>query len=190
VEYWNIIRKGEEVQRIWVHQTQDYAIEGSEQTLTVNWNKTKEEEEKKCETGHWLLLRSGIVQSVPCNRDHFLICCAYIWVIIIADHPPELSAVVAAEIPSSEAGRNLEKLNFAYQYLYHTWRDILHAVKSYDMGLTSLLPLLRKACYGVLSPLKIHRCRPDLNPRTLGPVAIAITSRSPTTTRVIRRGVK
>jgi hypothetical protein len=27
-------------------------------------------------TGYWLLLRSGIVQSVPCNCDHFLIYCA------------------------------------------------------------------------------------------------------------------
>jgi len=25
---------------------------------------------------YWLLLRGGIVQSVPCNCDHFLICCA------------------------------------------------------------------------------------------------------------------
>jgi hypothetical protein len=29
----------------------------------------------------------------------------------------------------------------------------------------------RKSCYGFLSPLKIHRPRPGLNPRTLGPVA-------------------
>jgi hypothetical protein len=33
---------------------------------------------------YWLLLRSGIVQSVPCNCDQFLICCAFpIWVLII-----------------------------------------------------------------------------------------------------------
>jgi hypothetical protein len=29
----------------------------------------------------------------------------------------------------------------------------------------------RKSCYGFLSPLKIHRPPPGLNPRTLGPVA-------------------
>jgi hypothetical protein len=35
---------------------------------------------------------------------------------------------------------------------------------------TTLLPLRRKSCYGFLSNLKIHRPRPGLNPRTLGPV--------------------
>jgi hypothetical protein len=35
------------------------------------------------------------------------------------------------------------------------------------MGLTALLPLRRKLCYGFLSPLKIYRPRPGLNPRTL-----------------------
>jgi hypothetical protein len=39
------------------------------------------------------------------------------------------------------------------------------------MGLTALFPLRRKSWYGFLSPLKIHRSRPGLNPRTLGPVA-------------------
>jgi hypothetical protein len=39
-----------------------------------------------------------------------------------------------------------------------------------DMGPTALLTLLRKACCGFLSRLKIHRPRPGLNPRTLGPV--------------------
>jgi hypothetical protein len=33
----------------------------------------------------------------------------------------------------------------------------------------ALLPLRRKDCCG-LSSLKIHRCRPGLNPRTLGPM--------------------
>jgi hypothetical protein len=34
-----------------------------------------------------------------------------------------------------------------------------HAVKSYDMGPTALLPLPRQLCYGFSSPLKIHRPR-------------------------------
>jgi hypothetical protein len=38
------------------------------------------------------------------------------------------------------------------------------------MGPTALLPLRRKSCYGFLSPLKIHRPRPGLNPRTVSPV--------------------
>jgi hypothetical protein len=40
--------------------------------------------------------------------------------------------------------------------------DFLHAVKSYDVGPTALLPLRRKACRGFLSTLKIHRPRPGL----------------------------
>jgi hypothetical protein len=35
------------------------------------------------------------------------------------------------------------------------------------MGPTALLPFRRKACCGFLSPLKIHRPRPGLNPRSL-----------------------
>jgi hypothetical protein len=35
------------------------------------------------------------------------------------------------------------------------------------------------SCYGFLSPIKIHRPRPGLNPRTLGPVASTLTTRPP-----------
>jgi hypothetical protein len=49
------------------------------------------------------------------------------------------------------------------------------------MGPTALLPLRRKWCYGFLSPLKIHRPRPGLNPRTLGPVASTRPPRTPPT---------
>jgi hypothetical protein len=46
------------------------------------------------------------------------------------------------------------------------------------MGQTALLPLRRRACCRFLSPLKIHRLRAGLNPRTLGPIASTL----PTTT--------
>jgi hypothetical protein len=36
-------------------------------------------------------------------------------------------------------------------------RNILDDIKSYDMGPLALLPIRRKVCYGLLSPLKIHR---------------------------------
>jgi hypothetical protein len=49
-------------------------------------------------------------------------------------------------------------------------RDHWHAVNSSDMGPTAWLSLRRKACCGFLSPLQIHRPRPGLNPRTLGPM--------------------
>ena len=43
---------------------------------------------------------------------------------------------------------------------------IFYMPQIYDMGLTALLPLRRKACWGFFSPLKIGRLRPGLNPRT------------------------
>jgi hypothetical protein len=82
------------------------------------------------------------------------------------------------QTPSSEAGRNWARNDRCIfpisQYLSH-YRVILHAIKSYDMGPTALFPLRRKSCDGFLSPLKIHRSRPGLNPRTLGPMASTIT---------------
>jgi hypothetical protein len=41
--------------------------------------------------------------------------------------------------------------------IFRTSTDLLHAVKSYDMGPPALLPIRRKVCCGFLSPLKIHR---------------------------------
>jgi hypothetical protein len=49
------------------------------------------------------------------------------------------------------------------------------------MGPTALLSFRRKSCYGFLSPLKIHRHRPGLNPRTFGPMATTMTTRPPKT---------
>jgi hypothetical protein len=47
------------------------------------------------------------------------------------------------------------------------------------MELRALLPLRRKSCCRFLSPLKVLRPRPGLNPRTLCPMASTITSRLP-----------
>jgi hypothetical protein len=44
---------------------------------------------------------------------------------------------------------------------------------------TTLLPLWRKLSHGFLSPLKIHRSRTGLYPRTLGPMVSIITTRTP-----------
>jgi hypothetical protein len=45
------------------------------------------------------------------------------------------------------------------------------AVKYNGVGLTALLRLRRKSCYGFLSPLKIQLSRPGLSPLTLGPMS-------------------
>ena len=42
------------------------------------------------------------------------------------------------------------------------------------MGPTALLPLRRKACWGIFSPWKTRRLRPGLNPRTWVPKASAL----------------
>jgi hypothetical protein len=52
--------------------------------------------------------------------------------------------------------------------------DLLHAVKSYDMGPPALLPLQRKACCGFSVTLKNPSPWPGLNPRTLGPMASTV----------------
>jgi hypothetical protein len=81
----------------------------------------------RCPTGYWLLLQSGIVKSVQCNCDHFLMHRAH-----------HLSSTHFRFILQSSlfwlqhihllAEREYlgEKwlLNFAYQYLYHTSRDL------------------------------------------------------------------
>jgi hypothetical protein len=53
------------------------------------------------------------------------------------------------------------------------------------MGPTALL--LRAADF---ITFKIHRPRPGLNPRTLGPVASTLTTRSPRATRIVIKRVK
>jgi hypothetical protein len=92
--------------------------------------------------------------------------------------------MVLVETPTSEAGETVRdmatefRLSVSLSYL----KEPLHAVNSYDMGLSTLLPLRRKSCYRFLSPLNIHRSRPGLNPRNLGPIASTITTRPPRTT--------
>jgi hypothetical protein len=42
------------------------------------------------------------------------------------------------------------------QYIFDMSTHLLHAIKSYNMGVPALLPLGKKVCCGILSPLKIH----------------------------------
>jgi hypothetical protein len=73
-------------------------------------------------------------------------------------------------------------MNFPCKYLFYTPQGSLTCRKSYDMGPTALLPLRRKSRYGFVSPLKIHRPRPGMNPRTLGTMASTINTRPPRAT--------
>jgi hypothetical protein len=51
------------------------------------------------------------------------------------------------------------------------------------MGQTALLPLRSMKCYGFVSPLKIHRPLPGLNPRALDKIADTLNTRPPRATR-------
>jgi hypothetical protein len=73
------------------------------------------------------------------------------------------------ETPSSERWNYLGQNNgrwFCQNVDFHvSFRD-LYMPQIYDMGPTALLPLRRKACWGVFRPEKSWRLRPGLNPRT------------------------
>jgi hypothetical protein len=61
-----------------------------------------------------------------------------------------------------------------------TSKDLLHAVKSYDMGPSRFTSLPGGRCAAdFLSPLKIHRLGRVLNPQPLGPVASTLTTTPP-----------
>jgi hypothetical protein len=44
-------------------------------------------------------------------------------------------------------------VNVTYEISVSQYRDLYHAVRSYDMGPPTLISLRRKSCYGFLSPL-------------------------------------
>jgi hypothetical protein len=73
-----------------------------------------------------------------------------------------------------------EIMNLALRSVFFILRRVLwHAVKCCDMGLTTLRSLRRKACCGILSPLKMHLPWLGLIPRTLGPVSNTLTITPP-----------
>jgi hypothetical protein len=131
------------------HFTQQYNPEdSSEQLCTSYWL-------NQC---HWLLLRAGIVQSVPCTVAIFWsIACSHLSSDHFVIHPIELSGKYQ-QISSSKAGRNRARSGcwVLPVSIYHSSRDLCHSIKSCDIGSVVLLSLWRKSCYGFLLPLKIH----------------------------------
>jgi hypothetical protein len=132
-------------------------------------------------TRYWLLLRGGIVQSVPCNCNYFLIDYASNHSRIIQQSTLfrlQQRHVVAKR---GETGREMvAEFCVLVSLSYLMWSLICS--KNLRHGATSLRLLRRKSCYSFLSPLKIHRSRPGLNPRTLGPMTSTITIIPPRTT--------
>jgi hypothetical protein len=64
--------------------------------------------------------------------------------------------IIPAETSGSEEKDWRKEWEFCVFSIWDTSKDLLHAVKSYDMGTSAVLSVRRKVCYGFLSPLKIH----------------------------------
>jgi hypothetical protein len=105
-------------------------------------------------TAYWLILRSGIIQSVPCTATilwsvvHPHLSSNYSWFIHQSSGKYQHRHLVAKEggtWPEMEA-------NFAYKCLFSYLYDLYHAVKFCDMGPTALLSSRQKSCDGFLSP--------------------------------------
>jgi hypothetical protein len=63
--------------------------------------------------------------------------------------------------------------------IFDTSKDVLHAVKSYDIRPPALLSIRRKVCCGCLSPLKNPSPRSCLKSLHLGQVANTVTTTPP-----------
>jgi hypothetical protein len=138
-------------------------------------------------TSYRLQLRDIIIQSVSCTATIF-------WSTV----RPHLSShhswfihralwQMPAETSSSDAERNLARNVLAWifplKYLFHTPQDSLTCRKIMQYvadGTTSP----KKVVLRILSLIKFHYPRPDLNPWTLGPMASTVTTRRPRTTTV------
>jgi hypothetical protein len=127
-----------------------------------------------------LLLRGGIAQGVPSLATIFLsIVRSPSKFSSFLIHPPELSVsdqqkrLVAKQREINDRKLCRRSISFIFCRLFLTCSKI------FRHGPTDLLLLRRKACYGFLSPFKIHRNRPGLNPQTLGPPAYTITTIPP-----------
>jgi hypothetical protein len=87
---------------------------------------------------------------------------------------PDSSTISGSNLqaPGSETGETSRGMALIFPYLLSL---------SYSAGLLAWGKLLRHGIDGFtsLSPLKIHRSQPGLNPRILSPMASMITARSP-----------
>jgi hypothetical protein len=116
-----------------------------------------------------LLLRSGRIRR-PLYCDHFWYIVRHISLLISPVSSTTALWQLPAERNNSKVGETWREMavEFCLRSISFIFVCFLRAVKSYDMGPTALLTITTKLCYGFLSPLKIHRPQPGLNPRILG----------------------
>jgi hypothetical protein len=92
------------------------------------------------------------------------------------DHQRPLE-ILTSHLVAKQEELAKKMIHFAFaKYLFHTSNGSLTCRKILRHGADGFIPLRRKACCGFLSPLKMHRRRPSLNPRTLGPMASTLTT--------------
>jgi hypothetical protein len=96
-------------------------------------------------------------------------------------------AIISAEPFSSKSGGTWgSKLILPYEVSLSYFEGFLACSKILRHGANDFTSLWSKACCRFLSPLKIHFPRQGLNPRTLGPITITLTTILPRTTTAVQ----
>jgi hypothetical protein len=113
---------------------------------------------------------------------YFLIYCASLTVLVLINPDLSISALwkIPAETPSSEAGRNFGErcsLILLVKYLCHTPQGSLKCRKVLRHETDDFTSLPKEVVLRILSPIRIHRPRPGLNPRAIDQLASTITNR-------------
>jgi hypothetical protein len=108
-------------------------------------------------------------QGNPYTANISDLLCIRIWFYNHAWFIHQSSLAITSRESNNEAGETwlvdvAYKVSPSYSYGPLIWCKILLR------GHTALLHLRRKSCYGFVSPLNIHRPRPGLNQRILGPM--------------------
>lgn len=135
-------------------------------------------------TGNWLLLRGGIIPSVPCNCGHFPIC----WARHLSSnhsrfvHQSSLLWSQQRHLVAKRGGTRQEiPVNFAHKYLCLYIQVSLKCRKILQHRPDSFTSSPKEVVLRILSPLKGYRSRSGSNPRTLSLIAKTITITSPRT---------
>jgi hypothetical protein len=132
---------------------------------------------------------------------HFMFHIHWIWYISMENHGglisiweiPESStrglwqSYQQSHLVAKQEGTCEENTFYLAKYLFYTSKGSFTCRKILRHGTDGFTPPpRRKVRCGFLSPIKIRRPRPGLNPRTLRPMASTLTIRSPRTTWILR----
>jgi hypothetical protein len=122
-------------------------------------------------------LLGAIAQGVPYTATITDLLCVPFWVLI---HPPELSGSKQQRHLVANQDKLGEKCQWILltKYLFHT-EGSLTCRKSLTWYRRLYFPSDRTRATACFILIKNHRPRPGLNPRTLGPMAVTISTRAP-----------